>query len=38
MNMSFGKIGWKDVDWILVAQGQYWWQYFVNTVMNIQVL
>jgi hypothetical protein len=35
--MGLKEIGWKDVDWIHLAQGWEEWQAVVDTVMNIRV-
>jgi hypothetical protein len=32
-----GKMGWKGVDWILVARDRYQWQAVVNTGMNLRL-
>jgi len=31
------KVGWRDVDWIDLAQGRDWWQALVTAVMNLRV-
>jgi hypothetical protein len=31
------EIGFRDVDWIYLAQDRYRWRALVNTVMNLRV-
>jgi hypothetical protein len=35
IKMDLTEIGWKDVDWMHVAQDQWW--ALVNTIMNLRV-
>jgi len=37
IRMNLREIGWREVDWILVAQDRDQSQAVVNTVMNLQV-
>jgi hypothetical protein len=37
IRMDLKEIGWKDVDWIHLAQDRDQWQTVVNTEMNLQV-
>jgi hypothetical protein len=37
IRMDCGEIGWKDVDWIHLAQDRDQWHTFVNMVMNLWV-
>jgi hypothetical protein len=38
IRMEFGETGWRDVDWIGLAQGRGKWKAVVNVVMNLRVL
>lgn len=29
------KVGCENVNWMHIAEGRYWWQAFVNTLMNL---
>jgi hypothetical protein len=35
--MDFRETGWRDMDWIYLAQGSDQWRALVNTVMNLRV-
>jgi hypothetical protein len=35
--MDLREVGWKDVDWIHLAQDRDQWRDLVNTVMNLRV-
>jgi hypothetical protein len=37
VNINLKEIGWKGVDWINLAQGGFYWQALVNTLMNIWI-
>jgi hypothetical protein len=37
IKMDHEKIGWGDVDWIVLAQDRDKWRALVNVVMNLQV-
>jgi hypothetical protein len=38
IKMDFTEIGWKDVDWIHLAQDKYYLWALVRMVMNLQVI
>jgi hypothetical protein len=35
--MELREIGWKDVDWIHLAQDKDQWRALVNTIINLRV-
>jgi hypothetical protein len=35
--MDLGEVGWRDVDWIGLAQDRNRWRALVNSVLNLQV-
>jgi hypothetical protein len=35
--MDLGEVGWRDVDWVGLAQDKDKWRALVNAVMNVQV-
>jgi hypothetical protein len=37
IKMHLQEVGWKDVNWIDLAQGRDSWRELVNAVMNIRV-
>jgi hypothetical protein len=37
IRMDLREIGWKDVDWVHMAQDRDQWQDLVNTVINLRV-
>jgi hypothetical protein len=37
IKMDLRKIGWDDMDWIVLAQDRDQWRALVNTVMNLLV-
>jgi hypothetical protein len=37
IKIDLGKIGWGDVDWIVLAQDREKWRSLVIVVMNLQV-
>jgi hypothetical protein len=38
IKMDFREIGWRDVEWIHLAQNRDHWRAVVNAVMNLRVL
>jgi hypothetical protein len=38
IRMDLGEIGWKDVEWVKLAQDRGQWRAVVNAVMNLRVL
>jgi hypothetical protein len=38
IRMDHREIGWKDVDWMHMAQDRDQWQALVNPIMNLQIL
>jgi hypothetical protein len=38
IRMDLGEIGWKDAEWIQMAQDMDQWPAVVNAVMNLRVL
>jgi hypothetical protein len=38
IKMDLEEIGWRDVEWIRLAQDRDRWRAFVNAVMNLRVL
>jgi hypothetical protein len=37
IRVDLGKIGWKGVKWVRLAQDRGQWRVLVNTVMNLRV-
>jgi hypothetical protein len=37
IRMDLGEVGWKDVDWIGLAQDRNRWRALVNSVLNLWV-
>jgi hypothetical protein len=37
IRMDLGEVGWKDVDWIGLAQDRDRWRALVNSVLNLRV-
>jgi hypothetical protein len=37
IGMDLGKVGWRDVDWIGLAQDRNRWRALVNSVSNLRV-
>jgi hypothetical protein len=37
IKMDLREIGINEANWIQLAQDRFWWQVFVNTVMNLLV-
>ena len=37
IEMDLQKVGWKEMDWMDLAQNRGWWRALVNAVMNLQV-
>ena len=35
--MDLQEVGWREMDWIYLAQDRYKWQDVVNAVMNLRV-
>jgi hypothetical protein len=35
--MDLGEVGWRDVDWIDLAQDRNRWRALVNSVLNLRV-
>jgi hypothetical protein len=35
--MDIGEVGWRDVDWIGLAQDRNRWRALVNSVLNVRV-
>jgi hypothetical protein len=35
--MDLGEVGWRDVDWIGLAQDRNRWRALVNSVLNLRV-
>jgi hypothetical protein len=35
--MDLGEVGWRDVDWIGLAQDRNKWRALVNSVLNLRV-
>jgi hypothetical protein len=35
--MDIREVGWKDMNWIDLAQDRYRWRALVNAVMNLRV-
>jgi hypothetical protein len=38
IKLDLREIGWRDMDWIHLAQDRYQWWAVVNIAMNLQVL
>jgi hypothetical protein len=38
IKMDLKEVGWRVVDWIVVAEGRDRWQALVNAIMNLRVL
>jgi hypothetical protein len=36
-NIDLGEVGWRDVDWIGLAQDRNRWRALVNSVLNLRV-
>jgi hypothetical protein len=37
IRMDLGEVGWRDVDWIGLAQDRNRWRAVVNSVLNLRV-
>jgi hypothetical protein len=37
ISMDLGEVGWRDVDWIGLAQDRNRWRALVNSVLNLRV-
>jgi hypothetical protein len=37
MKMDFKEIGWRDTDWIHLAEDRDQWRDLVNTILNLRV-
>jgi hypothetical protein len=37
IRMDLGEVGWRDVDWIDLAQDRNRWRALVNSVLNLRV-
>jgi hypothetical protein len=37
VRMDLGEVGWRDVDWIGLAQDRNRWRALVNSVLNLRV-
>jgi hypothetical protein len=37
IGMDLGEVGWRDVDWIGLAQDRNRWRALVNSVLNLRV-
>jgi hypothetical protein len=37
IRMDLGEVGWRDVDWIGLAQDRNRWRALVNSVLNLRV-
>jgi hypothetical protein len=37
IKMDIREVGWKDMNWIDLAQDRLWWRALVNAVMNLRV-
>jgi hypothetical protein len=35
--MDLGEVGWRDVDWIGLAQDRNRWRVVVNSILNLRV-
>jgi hypothetical protein len=36
IRMDLGEVGWRDVDWIGLAQDRNRWRALVNSVLNLR--
>jgi hypothetical protein len=37
IKVDFQEVGWRDMDWIYLAQDKYMWRDVVNAVMNLRI-
>jgi hypothetical protein len=38
IRIEIREMGWRNVEWIQLAQDRHWWWAVVNTAMNLRVL